>query len=110
MDLDDLTETTGGGLHLATMGSLWQALAFGFAGMRPHGDALTIDPHLPPGWRALELHVRFHGTRARVRAEHGALAVGTDGPLELLVNGATYRADARHLRLAWHGHAWGEVP
>jgi nucleotide-binding universal stress UspA family protein len=37
IDLDDLTETTAGGLHLAAMGSVWQALAFGFAGLRPTG-------------------------------------------------------------------------
>ena len=35
IDLDDLTATSGGGLHLATMGSVWQALAFGFGGLRP---------------------------------------------------------------------------
>ena len=34
IDLDDLTGTTAGGLHLATMGGVWQALAFGFAGAR----------------------------------------------------------------------------
>ena len=35
LDLDDLTGTTSGGLHLATMGGLWQALAYGFCGLRP---------------------------------------------------------------------------
>ena len=39
MDLDDLTRTTAGGLHLATMGGLWQALAFGFAGVRAAAGA-----------------------------------------------------------------------
>ena len=32
IDLDDLTGTTAGGLHLATMGGLWHALRFGFGG------------------------------------------------------------------------------
>ncbi len=35
MDLDDLSGSTAQGLHLATMGGLWQALAFGFLGLRP---------------------------------------------------------------------------
>jgi len=35
LDLDDLTATTAGGLHLATMGGVWQALTMGFAGVRP---------------------------------------------------------------------------
>ena len=50
IDLDDLTGTTAGGLHLATMGGLWQAFAFGFAGLRPRGGVLHLDPRLPPAW------------------------------------------------------------
>ncbi|HYB30957.1 MAG TPA: glycosyl hydrolase family 65 protein [Solirubrobacteraceae bacterium] len=47
------------------MGSAWRALAFGFAGLRPIGNALGIDPVLAPGWDALELRVRFRGSRVR---------------------------------------------
>ena len=50
IDLDDIGHMTAGGLHLAAMGSVWRALAFGFAGLRPVGDALAIDPVLAPGW------------------------------------------------------------
>ena len=53
LDLDDLTGTTASGLHLATMGGLWQALAYGFLGLRPASDALGIDPCLPAKWPAL---------------------------------------------------------
>src|ERR1051326_7005568 len=58
MDIDDLQGTTAAGLHIATMGSLWQVFAFGFAGVRPDGDALHVDPRLPPQWRSLELQLR----------------------------------------------------
>ena len=61
LDLDDLTGTTSGGLHLATMGGLWQALAYGFCGLRPGRDLLNIDPQLPSEWSALALHLLFHG-------------------------------------------------
>jgi trehalose/maltose hydrolase-like predicted phosphorylase len=72
MDLDDLTGSTAGGLHLATMGGLWQALATGFAGIRPRGDRLLVDPRLPPEWSALELALCFRGDPLRLR-------VGRDG-------------------------------
>jgi trehalose/maltose hydrolase-like predicted phosphorylase len=49
IDLDDIGHMTAGGLHLAAMGSVWRTLAFGFAGRRPAGDALAIDPVLAPG-------------------------------------------------------------
>ena len=68
IDLDDLTRSTGGGLHLATYGSTWQALVYGFLGVRPLRDTLAIDPHLPAAWTALEATVNFRGCRVNVRA------------------------------------------
>lgn len=85
IDLDDLTGTTAAGLHLAAMGSVWQALAWGLLGLRPAGDALAIDPRLPPGWDALELRVRFRGARVRVRMERDGLRLATDRELEILL-------------------------
>ena len=69
MDLDDLTGSTAGGLHLATMGGLWQALATGFAGVRPRGDRLLVDPRLPPEWNALEIALCFRGEPLRLRID-----------------------------------------
>jgi trehalose/maltose hydrolase-like predicted phosphorylase len=78
MDLDDLTGSTASGVHLATMGGLWQALAFGFAGVRPRGHRLAVDPRLPPQWNALELGLRFHGEPFRLRIDRDG--VSADSP------------------------------
>ena len=69
IDLDDIGHTTAGGMHLAAMGSVWRTFAFGFAGLRPVGDALAIDPVIAPGWDALELRIRFRGSRMRLRID-----------------------------------------
>jgi trehalose/maltose hydrolase-like predicted phosphorylase len=61
LDLDDITETTAGGLHLATLGTLWQALAFGFAGLRLTHDGVALDPHLPPEWTMFRLPLQVRG-------------------------------------------------
>ena len=45
IDLDDLTGTAAA--CTATMGGVWQALAYGFAGVRLNGPIATLDPHLP---------------------------------------------------------------
>ncbi len=87
IDLDDLTATGAGGVHLAAMGSVWQALVFGFAGMRARPDRLVVDPRLPNGWNALDVRVRYHGTAVRVRAESGAVRLTTDGPVRAEVAG-----------------------
>ena len=78
LDLDDLTGSTAGGLHLATMGGVWQALTFGFAGIRPKGDHLVVQPHLPPDWSALEIALRFRGRPLRLRIDHHGVTT-TDG-------------------------------
>ncbi|HYU56940.1 MAG TPA: glycosyl hydrolase family 65 protein, partial [Actinomycetota bacterium] len=87
IDLDDLTATTAGGLHLAAMGSLWQALAWGFLGLHPEGDALRIDPRLPPAWEGLRVSARFRGTQLSVEARHGSLDVRADGPARVALEG-----------------------
>jgi trehalose/maltose hydrolase-like predicted phosphorylase len=87
VDLEDLTGTEAGGVHLATMGSLWQALAFGFAGLDPLGGRLTLAPRLPAEWRALELGLAFRGARLRVRIERDAVLVTSDASLVMDVWG-----------------------
>jgi trehalose/maltose hydrolase-like predicted phosphorylase len=79
MDLDDLTGTTAGGLHLATMGGLWQALAFGFAGIRPRGERLLVAPRLPTEWNALELALRLRGRPVRLRIDRAGVTAEGDG-------------------------------
>jgi trehalose/maltose hydrolase-like predicted phosphorylase len=87
IDLDDLTGTTAGGLHLATMGGVWQALAFGFAGARPQGNVLELDPRLPDEWNALELGLSFRGTTLRARIERDVVAVESDTTVRVRVGG-----------------------
>jgi len=87
IDLEDLTGSTTGGIHLATMGGLWQAFAFGFAGLRARDGVLQIDPRLPPSWRGLELRVRFRGSRVRVHIEPSEFCVVADHPIGVEVGG-----------------------
>jgi trehalose/maltose hydrolase-like predicted phosphorylase len=74
IDLDDLTGSTAGGVHLATMGGLWQALVFGFGGIRPRADVLLVDPRLPKDWNALELSLRFRGRPLRLRIDRDGVS------------------------------------
>jgi alpha,alpha-trehalose phosphorylase len=69
IDLDDIGQMAAGGLHLAAMGSVWRTLAFGFAGLRAVGGALAIDPVPATEWEGLEVRVRFHNSRVRVRIQ-----------------------------------------
>ena len=68
------------GLHIAAMGSLWQAIVNGFAGVRPSETssgvpALGLDPRLPREWERLEIPLRYRGRRVRLTVEHDRLEV-----------------------------------
>ncbi len=82
IDLDDIGSTSAAGLHVASMGGVWQALAYGFLGLWPRGDALAVDPRLPSAWHELALVLTFRGRRVRVSATSERLEIeilGWDG-------------------------------
>jgi hypothetical protein len=83
LDLDDVTGTTAGGLHLAAMGSLWQALAFGVAGLQLTADGVALDPHVPSSWTTFVLPVQVRGKAVRITVERDRLQVDTAAPMTL---------------------------
>jgi trehalose/maltose hydrolase-like predicted phosphorylase len=106
-DLDNRNCTTSIGLHTATMGGVWQALVCGFAGVRPMGAALAVDPRLPSSWRALELNVRFEGTLVRVRCEQERTIVRPEQPILVASpSGELVSADANGLVIAADDPRW----
>jgi trehalose/maltose hydrolase-like predicted phosphorylase len=110
MDVDDLTGTTAGGLHLATMGSVWQALAFGFAGARPKGDVLELDPVVPEAWGALELRLRFRGSPLRVHVSATSLEIRAEEPRRIRLRGGNVvTVGPGRRRWSRSGHRWKEM-
>jgi trehalose/maltose hydrolase-like predicted phosphorylase len=99
IDANDLTQTGAGGVHLAAMGSVWQALAYGFAGVRPRGDALVVDPRLPDAWPALELRVQFRGVPLRLRIEPDAILASASSAIVLVVDGRRVECQAGDTRV-----------
>ena len=87
LDLDDLTGMTGGGLHLATMGGVWQAIVFGFAGVRARNGELLVDPRLPGDWKRLSIRLRFRGRRVQLVLGSEDIDIVTDGPIRVHLPG-----------------------
>ena len=85
LDLDDLTGTTAGGLHLATLGGVWQCLVLGFAGARVRDRCLHLDPTLPAAWPRMELRFRALGRAVRLSIDAQTVRVVADAPLPVRV-------------------------
>ena len=60
-DLGDIRGNTADGIHGASAGGLWQALVFGFAGVRFDGDEVVTQPRLPSHWARLAFRLVHRG-------------------------------------------------
>jgi trehalose/maltose hydrolase-like predicted phosphorylase len=98
LDLGDTTGVTASGLHLATFGAVWQAIAFGFLGMYWDGAGLRIEPRLPDEWTRFSLRCRVRGRRLVARLSGSTVEVITDRPLPMSTDGERPRATS-HLVL-----------
>jgi beta-phosphoglucomutase len=61
VDLEDTRGNTSDGIHAASAGGLWQAVVFGFGGLRLTKEGPVATPHLPPGWTRLKFRVQLRG-------------------------------------------------
>ena len=88
------------------MGGLWQALAFGFAGIRPRNHRLVIDPHVPPGWDGFEVRVVFRGSPVRVHMRAAWFSIETNAPTAIEVSETPYTLGAGTHRFQRHDLHW----
>lgn len=63
----DLDPNSAGGVRIAGLGALWQAVVLGFAGVDMMGEVLGIEPKLPPHWRSLSFRVCWRGRTIGIR-------------------------------------------
>jgi kojibiose phosphorylase len=61
LDLKDLRLNTEHGIHGATAGALWQAIVFGFGGVRLTDQGITATPRLPAHWQRLRFKLFERG-------------------------------------------------
>jgi len=73
VDLADRHSNATDGVHVASTGGIWSALAGGFGGFRDHQGEFTIDPRLPEQWDELVYRITVQGTRVRVTVRRDEL-------------------------------------
>jgi alpha,alpha-trehalose phosphorylase len=89
IDLGNLANNTGDGVHLAALAGSWLVAVAGFGGMRDHGETLAFAPRLPIRLTRLSFRLIYRGRRLRVTVAGGEaryeLIEGE--PLDLLHDG-----------------------
>ncbi len=110
IDLSDNMGNAARGLHLATMGGLWQAGVMGFGGVRRQGERLAVDPHLPEEWPSLSFALRFRGAGLQFTVRNDEIDVTVSDAAATLMIGRRKRKLAQgvhHFRRRQSG-AWDE--
>ncbi len=93
VDLQDLHNNTGSGLHLAALAGGWSALVAGFGGFRALVGMLSFAPRLPSDITRFVFHLRYRGRSIRVAATHSeaTYAVIAGEPIEIRHHGEPLR-------------------
>ena len=89
----ELDPNSAGGIRIAGLGGLWQAIVLGFAGLGVKVDMLSIDPRLPPQWRSLSFRVCWRGRSVAIRIS-GTTAEATlvaGDAMEMRIRAATQK-------------------
>ena len=92
LDLDP-DPTSAGGVRMAGLGGVWQAVVLGFAGLDLMGDMLGIAPRLPPQWRSLSFRVCWQGRTVQFGIAGGVVqaTLAAGAPMELRVAGSAHK-------------------
>lgn len=80
IDLHDNKGNVRDGIHAAACGGVWQALVFGFCGLKIDAQGeLTLDPHLPAHWRRVQFNVYYRGEKRTFTVENPVLVASPNG-------------------------------
>lgn len=53
--------TAAGGVHIAALGGMWQALVFGFGGVMVGDQRVRCEPHVPHHWGTVRIPLQWRG-------------------------------------------------
>ena len=59
VDLEDTRGNAADGIHGASAGGVWQAVVFGFGGVKFTNNGPVATPHLPPSWTRLKFRLHW---------------------------------------------------
>jgi alpha,alpha-trehalose phosphorylase len=98
IDLRDLDDNTGDGIHIASSAGAWLSLVAGLGGLRDHDGRLSFAPRLPNRITGLEFSLRWRGLRLQVNVTREeatySLRNGAEEILELTHHGEPIEVSA----------------
>jgi trehalose/maltose hydrolase-like predicted phosphorylase/beta-phosphoglucomutase-like phosphatase (HAD superfamily) len=80
-----------GGVRIAGLGGIWQAVVMGFGGLNLTGGLPRLDPHLPSDWQSLAFKIFWRGSEIAFHITHDDVkaTLVSGPPVEICVSGKT---------------------
>ncbi|MCF8001447.1 MAG: glycoside hydrolase family 65 protein [Halanaerobiales bacterium] len=66
IDLGENMKSSDEGLHSASLGGLWQAIVFGFAGLEFKNQKIYLNPHLPNRWNMVSFKIKIRANEYQI--------------------------------------------
>ena len=91
----EFNPNSAGGIRIAGLGGVWQAVVLGFAGLDLLHDAISLDPRLPPHWRSMSFGVRWRGRSVQVHlaGRTARVAISEGEPVRIRIAGGIHSLD-----------------
>lgn len=93
MDLDDYHNNFYAGIHAANMAGTWQAIVFGFGGLRTNRGILEFKPLIPKEWKGYSFKVHYQGSELRITTtqEKTEYTLLNDCPVKFVIGRQEYQ-------------------
>jgi len=72
-DISNVYGNTSEGIHAASLGGVWQAVVFGFAGIGIKKGKLFITPRLPYGWHSVVFSLLWRGDVIKLKLTNNVI-------------------------------------
>jgi kojibiose phosphorylase len=76
-DISNIYGNTAEGIHAASLGGTWQAVVFGFGGVKIDKEKLSINPNLPNTWNHMQFSLIWKGSLLRLTLNHNTVKIRT---------------------------------
>jgi kojibiose phosphorylase len=79
-DISNVYGNTKEGMHAASLGGAWQAVVFGFAGVRVRKGTISINPGMPYTWQGMEFSLVWRGSFINLNLTNDIVKIKVDSP------------------------------
>ena len=78
------------GIHIGSCGGAWQAVVFGFGGLRIGEKGISLNPNLPKKWKQLSFAVKHKGNRLNFCINRRSLIISSEKKESISVFGKSH--------------------